>query len=400
MSKKAKKEGRTILIANVGSTSLKYQVLKLPEETCLAKGRLEGIGQGDGIWTHGESSIILALPDYGTAIGLMMEKLAKLGILDGLDAVGFKAVIAKGFSGCVELTEDVIAGMEAYELLAPVHTPPYVQAIRAFMKRMPNVRLVGLFEPAFHKDVPDYAKTYPVPERWRKDHGVQRYGYHGASHRYVAEKVTQVYMPDTKGRRVISCHLGGSSSVCAIKNGRSIDTSMGFSPQSGLPHATRHGELDPFAVLYVMREDKLSIDETVHQLTKESGLAGLSGISSGDMKEIIEAMKAGNDKARLAFQTFCYEAKKQIGAYIAALGGLDVLVFTGGIGERSALVRWKICEEMKALGIVLDTSSNYRHVNCEEVSSIAALEASVAIWVVPANEELIVARATYEFLTQ
>lgn len=390
----------TILIANVGSTSLKYQVLRLPEETCLSKGRFERIGQTDGIWAHEESSETLPLPDYGATIDRMLAVLndpqSQLGGLDNLDAVGFKTVIAKGISGCVELTEDVLTRMEAYTLLAPAHNPPYIQAIRAFTERMPTVRLVGLFEPAFHKDAPDYVKTYPIPERWRKDHAVQRYGYHGASHRYVAERVPQLLGRETSGLRVISCHLGGSSSVCAIRDGRSIDTSMGFSPQSGLFHATRHGELDPFAVLYVMREDDLSIDETVRQLTKESGLAGLSGIPSGDMRDIEEAMDAGNDNARLAFQSFGYEVKKQIGAYVAALGGLDALAFAGGIGERGARVREEICKGLEVLGIVLDEDAN-RSANGAEVS-VSAPDSRVALWVVPTNEELIVGRACHEFL--
>ena len=386
----------TILIANVGSTSLKYQVLRLPQETCLSKGRFERIGQDDALWTHDGHDEALALPGYGEAIDRMVSELDRSGDLESLDAVGFKTVIAKGIDGCVELTEDVLGRMEDYTLLAPAHNPPYIQAIRAFAERLPRTRLVGLFEPAFHATIPGYARTYPLPKHWREVHAVKRYGYHGASHRYVAERMPQLMERDTEGLRIVSCHLGGSSSLCAIKNGQSLDTSMGFSPQSGVFHATRHGDLDPFAVLYVMREEKLSYDDIVRQLTKESGLAGLSGIASGDMREVEEAMDSGDENSALAFHSFCYGVKKQIGAYIAALGGLDGIGFAGGIGERGWRVRAEVCRDLEELGIELNHEAN-RSAKGDEMM-ISKDGAPVAVWVVPTNEELIVARACHEFL--
>lgn len=389
-----------ILIANIGSTSLKYQILGMPTENCLARGRFERIGQDDGIWSHEGHSRTLPLPNYGAAIDRMVEVLDQpdgpTKGLEGLDAVGFKAVIAKGIDGCVELDEEVLRRTAEYRLLAPAHNPPYIEAISAFRERLPSTKLIGLFEPAFHTQAPDYARTYAIPERWREVHAVRRYGYHGASHRYVAERMPALLERDPQDLRLISCHLGGSSSICAVRGGVSIDTSMGFSPQSGLFHATRHGELDPFAVLYVMREDGLTEDEVVEELTKKSGLAGLSGISSGDMREIEEAMDRGEEKARLAFDAFCYEVKKQIGAYVAALGGLDGLAFAGGIGERGWRVREAVCRELEVLGIALDVEANRSADGVEK--DITGSSARVQSWVVPTNEELIVARACHEFL--
>lgn len=372
----------------------------MPEETCLAKGRFERIGQQDGIWTHGDRSEILALPNYNSAIERMVSVIdvpdGPIGGLQHLDAVGFKTVAAKGIEGCVELTEDVLQRMEDYTLLAPAHNPPYIQAIRAFAQLLPHTKRIGLFEPAFHHTMPEYARTYPLPERWREIHAIRRYGYHGASHRYIAERLPQLMNRDGSSLRLISCHLGGSSSLCAIKNGKSIDTSMGFSPQSGIFHATRHGELDPFAVLYVMQRDRLTIDELIPELTKKSGLAGISGIPTGDMREIEEAMLQGDARATLAFQALCYTIKKEIGAFMVALGGVDGIGFAGGIGERSPAVRAEVCRGLEAFGIQLDVGAN-QDANGKEVR-ISPPEATVQIWVVPTNEELIVARACHEYI--
>ncbi len=394
------RKNSTFLIANVGSTSLKYQVLRMPEEVCVAKGRFERIGQEDGIWSHEDQTETLPLPGYGSAIDRMVALLdasdGPLGGLDSLDGVGFKTVIAKGIDGCVELTADVLKRMEAYTLLAPAHNPPYIQAIRAFSERLPSKKMIGLFEPAFHQTMPEYARIYPIPERWRTEHAIRRYGYHGASHRYVAERLPQLMQRPANELRLISCHLGGSSSLCAIQGGKSIDTSMGFSPQSGVFHATRHGDLDPFAVLYVMKEEGLTPDAVIPWLTKQSGLAGISGIASGDCRDIEEAMDNGNADAKLAFDAFCYGVKKQIGAYLAALGGLDGIGFAGGIGERGTRVRAAVCQGLAELGIVLDENAN-QEANGKE-TCISTAESPVAIWIVPTNEELIVARACHEFL--
>jgi acetate kinase len=393
-----------ILVANVGSTSLKFQLIRFPGERSLASGRFERIGSHDAVlsWTCGEQSQSITEPllDYTAAIHRMIAILTTglspvLAGLEDISAVGFKTVIAKGFEGCVRITEDVLRGMEEFTLLAPAHNPPYIRAIRLFRQVMPDTPLVGLFEPAFHVTAPEYAKVYAVPKEWRERYGVRRYGYHGASHRYISERIPILLGRPKEETNVISCHLGGSSSVCAIRGGKSVDTSMGFSPQSGLFHSTRHGELDPFAVLYVMREGNLSIDDMVELLTKKSGLLGLSGVS-GDVRDLDKAAAAGNTEAQLALDAFCYDVKKYIGAYVAVLGHVNALVFTGGIGERGVGVRQRVCTGLEPLGIDLNHSLN-EQVSGQEVR-ISADDSRIAVWVVPTNEELIVARATAELL--
>ena len=393
-----------ILVANVGSTSLKYQLIRFPEEESLALGRFERIGSEDAIlsWSTEErkESATEPLVDYEAAVRRMISVLtqgptAVVSSLSEIAAVGFKTVIAKGYEGCVRITEDVLKGMEDYTLLAPAHNPPYIDAIRIFRDIMPDTPLIGLFEPAFHTTMPDYAKAYAVPKEWREKYGVRRYGFHGASHRYISERIPQLLAKQKDETNLISCHLGGSSSICAVRGGESIDTSMGFSPQSGLFHGTRHGELDPFVVLYVMQQAGLSMEEMVTQLTKKSGFLGLSGVSA-DVRDIEDAAADGNDEARLALEAFCYDAKKCIGAYTAVLGEVDAVVFTGGIGERGAGIRERICQGLEPLGICLDGSKN-KEASGEE-ACVSTDDSRTAVWLVPTNEELIVARAASELL--
>ena len=388
----------------LGSTSLKYQLIQFPGEESLASGRFERIGSQDGIlsWkcNEGNDSSEEPLENYSTAIRRMISILTSgkskvIGGLEEISAVGFKTVIAKGFEGCVQIDDAVLKGMEEYTILAPAHNPPYINAIRLFREAMPDTPLIGLFEPAFHTTVPDYARVYAVPKEWRDRYGICRYGYHGASHRYISERTPELLGIPKSEANIISCHLGGSSSICAIQGGKSVDPGMGFSPQSGVFHGSRHGELDPFAVLYMMKETGLSIDEMVNALTKKSGFLGLSGVSA-DVRDIEEAAEKGNDDARLAIDAFCYSVKKNIGADLAVLGRLDALVFTGGIGERGASIRKRICSGLEPLGITLDNKRNQDNSGKEE--KINANESKTAIWVVPTNEELIVARATAEHL--
>jgi len=348
-----------ILVTNVGSTSLKYRLFDFPEETVLAHGRVERIGGGAGMaeWTHGAESgeQETTFADHKDAIEFVIKRLEEDGVtsMNAVKCVSFKTVVAKGYVGCEYLDEDVLKAMEAYEFLAPAHNPPYINAIRLFKALLPDTPLIGLFEPAFHLTMPDYARVYPVPKSWRQKHGIQRYGFHGASHRYVSERVAELHEKPKSELKVISCHLGGSSSLCAIDGGKSVECSLGFTPQTGVFHGSRVGDLDPFAVFYAMREDGLSMDEANRILTKESGLKGLSGVSD-DMRDIENAMDEGNDDARLAFQAFAYQIKKYIGAYYAVLGGLDVLAFAGGIGERGQRLRAEVCNGLAHIGVVLD----------------------------------------------
>lgn len=390
-----------ILVVNVGSTSLKYRLYDFPVERIMASGRVERIGseQGTASWLHGTDSGTREgrFLTHREAIKFVLERLADgiLTSLNELDCVAFKTVIAKGYVGCEMLDENVLKAMDDFVFLAPAHNPPYIKAIRLFRELLPETPLIGLFEPAFHLTVPDYARVYPIPKEWREKHQIQRYGFHGASHRYVSERVPQLLNRPKDELKIISCHLGGSSSLCAIAGGRSMDTSMGFTPQSGIFHGTRIGDFDPFAAFFIMREEGYGIDEMVPKLTKESGFQGLSGISE-DMRDIEEAMDQGNPDARLAFQSFCYQIKKFIGSYFAVLGGLDVLAFAGGIGERGSRVRAAVCDGLEHLGIVLEAATN--NGCCADEMDISATGSRVRTWVVPTHEELIVGRAAYEKL--
>ena len=392
-----------ILVVNVGSTSFKYRLLDMSDESILAEGRLERIGSEECPFAfssgdHTEKGTA-SLPDYAAAITRMMGDLtgphSPLASLDDISAVGFKTVHIDGTPGCLRLDDDVIAKMEAMDGVAPAHNPPYVRAIRIMREQFPDLPLVGLFEPAFHETMPDYAKAYGVPKSWAEKHNIRRYGFHGASHRYAAERAPVLAGFDAGNCRTVAAHLGGSSSLCAIINGRSIDTSMGFSPQSGVEHSTRNGELDVFAVLHVMDREGFSTDDVRRILCKESGLAGVSG-TSGDVRDVEAGIAEGNDGARLALDMFCYNVKKTIGAYTAAMGGLDIISLARGIGERGVAVRTKMLSGLEFLGVKLDQRRNESLVGKEGV--ISAEGSAVKVVVVCTNEELVVAREAKSLL--
>lgn len=394
-----------ILVVNVGSTSFKYRLLDMPGEQIVAEGRLERVGSDESpvefrSGTH-HAEGTARLPDYAAAIRRMMDDLigpsSVVHSLDQIHAVGFKTVILDGTPGCYLIDQDLVERMERMNGIAPAHNPSYVRAVRQMGQLFPKLPLVGLFEPAFHVTMPDYAATYGVPREWEEKHRVRRLGYHGASHRYVSEVAPKLAGRDPSDCRLVSAHLGGSSSLCAILNGRSIDTSMGMSPQSGVEHSTRNGELDVFAVLHVMDREKLTTDDVRRILCKEAGLAGVSG-TSGDVRDLEAGIDAGNDRARLALEMFCYNVKKTIGAYAAALGGLDVIGLAGGIGERGVKVRERILSGLEFLGVRLDGKKNAAHIGQE--GSISTDDSPVTVVVVRTNEELVVARAAYALLAE
>jgi acetate kinase len=388
-----------ILVANIGSTSLKWRLFDFSNnaERLLHKGGFERVA------------------DYPRAIDDCLAQLRDAGALANerdLAAVGFKTVLARGVSGCVRADERVLKAMEDFIGLAPAHNPPYINGIKLFAQRMPKVPLVALFETAFYQFAPEAMMRYAVPEAWYQI-GVRRWGFHGASHKFIAERsaellgrndvaerarrlyvdrTTPVSKPDL---RVISCHLGGSSSITGILNGAAIGTSMGLSPQSGLPQNNRVGDLDSEAVPYATKTLGISIEEAQRQLTKESGLQGLSGISN-DIRDIREAAEKGNSKAKLALDVFVESARHWIGSYFFQLNGADAIVFTAGIGENRAEIRSAICANLDQLGIVLDAARNASTRATETV--ISAAESRVKIMVIPTNEELVVARETKRFL--
>jgi acetate kinase len=357
-----------VLVPNLGSTSLKYQILEMPSERVLARGKLERV------------------QDYSQAIAQIETAAAKI------DAVAFKAVHAgPRYRGTFVIDDGVLAALEQFLPAAPAHNGIYLTGIRAFQSIMPGVPLVAAFETEFHATMPEPARLYGVPASWREE-GVEHYGFHGASHQYIAERCRQLM-----GRpiRLVSCHLGGSSSMCAIDRGRSVDTTMGFSPQSGLENATRHGDLDVFAVLYMMERHGWSVVEVSRQLARGGGLAGLSGIEGGDVRDIAAAAGAGNQRAADALQVFVYGVKKTIGAYAAAMGGMDAIAFTGGIGENSATLRAICVEGLEFLGIRLDRGKNEAGAGDREIS---ARDSKVTLFALCTNEELIVARRAYRAL--
>lgn len=389
-----------ILIANLGSTSFKYRLFRMEESggEVIAKGGYERV------------------TDHSQVIAEALATLQRDGIIDSpdqIDAVGFKTVLGKNLSGCVIADHTTIAALDGFAAVAPAHNPPYAHGIRQFAVALPKARLVALFETAFYQWIGDQATTYAIPKSWR-DLGIRRYGFHGASHKFVAERSAELgghhevaaiarrlYQDGprpvtTTPLRVISCHLGGSSSVTAILNGVAIGTSMGFSPQSGLPQNNRVGELDSGAIPYAMRSLGISLDEAERQLTKESGLLGLSGISN-DIRDIKHAAQQGNPDARLALDHFVHSIRHWIGAFMLELGGLDALVFTAGIGENGADIRAAVCAGLEPFGILLDQQRNH---DCQATEADISTTASpTRIWVIPANEELVLAREVFRKLS-
>ena len=390
-----------ILSCNVGSTSLKYRLYRLGDrEEELALGHFEGVGRERGSSDHraaggAQAASDAAAPDYATAIGQMLDFLAKSGALSpGVmpGCVAFKVVAALGYTGVQRLTEEVLGGMEALYALLPAHNPPYVAAIRQFAQVMPGVPLVGSFETGFFQQMPPEAYLYPLPAELSA-HGLRRCGAHGASHEYVSGWVAA-----REGRddlRLVSCHLGGSSSMAAVRDGRGVDTTIGLSMQTGLPHNNRIGDIDPYITFYLHESLGYSLDTIKDIYARQSGLLGLSGGVSADMREIAAAAQGGNRQAAIAIDAFCYQIKKHIGAFAAALGGLDAVAFTGDIGQRSAVVREKALHGLDFLGIRLDAAKN---ADSPQDSLISAADSPVRVYIVATNEEIVIARKAKRLL--
>jgi acetate kinase len=390
-----------VLVANIGSTSLKWRLFDFSNgtERLLHKGGFERV------------------TDYPKAIEDCLAQLKEGGAITSerdLAAVGFKTVLAKNVSGCVRLDDRVLKAMEDYNGIAPAHNPPYVTGIRQFAQRIPGTPLVGLFETAFYQFAPEAQMRYAVPDAWYEA-GIRRFGFHGASHKFIAERSAELLGREDVAKRareqyvngattpvngpalrVISCHLGGTSSITGIRNGVAIGNSLGMSPQSGLPHNNRVGDLDSAAVPYAVRALGLSIDEAERQLSKEGGLKGLAGGLSNDIRDIQEAANKGNAKAKLALDVFVASARHWIGAYFFELGGGDAIVFTAGIGENRAELREAICAGLEDIGIVLDPKLNSETRAKEGV--ISAANSRVKLMVIPTNEELVVAREVKRLL--
>ena len=384
-----------VLIANPGSTSYKCKLYDMDNMTVLFQATVERIGDKQGIYSFTFDGTLktitkLEVPDYVFAVNLTLQTIKEMYSIDEVAAVGFKTVHAKGVTGCVPLSDTVIRAMNEYHFLAPVHTDVYIIAISVFKQLLPETPLLGLFETHFHQNIPPEAYMYGIPYVYYEKYGIRKYGFHGASHRFIAKRAKELYSAD----KVISCHLGGSSSVCAIKNGQSVDTSMGMSPQSGLLNAKRVGDFDPFALLYLMEKEQLSTQEVGNMLLYKSGLLGISCIS-GDLRDIEEAMFKGNTKAALAFRTFAYGVKKYIGEYLAILNGADCIVFTAGAGQFSAVLRRQILANMENLGIIIDDEAN---TFCTTEGLISTKNSKIKVAIIPTNEEYVVATEIKSFL--
>ncbi|MGI6343667.1 MAG: acetate kinase [Bacillota bacterium] len=390
-----------VLVINCGSSSLKYQVFDMDKQVVLAKGIVEKIrldgsflkyrrGQEDEIVIEAE------IPNHEVAIKLVFDALTHPGygvIKDAAEigAVGHRVVHAgEMYASSVVIDDDVMKALRECIDLAPLHNPPNIIGIEAAQKLMPNVKHVGVFDTAFHQTMPDYAYLYALPYEYYEKYRVRRYGFHGTSHLYVSERAAALLGRPLEDLKLITCHLGNGASVTAVDGGRSVDTSMGFTPLEGLVMGTRSGDVDPAVVTFLMDKEGLTPEQMNNVLNKQSGVFGISGVSS-DFRDLENAADAGNELAALAMKTFAYRVRKYIGAYAAAMGGVDAIVFTAGLGENSASMREMICEKLGFLGVAIDPEKNAVRGQERDVSRD---DARVRVLLIPTNEELMIARDT------
>jgi acetate kinase len=396
---------RNVLVINCGSSSLKYQLLDMTDERLVAKGLVERIGLDDGIHTCSrpgcqDFSETLPIPDHARAIELLLSALTSkehgvLGSMAEVHAVGHRVVHAgEKYSGSVIIDEDVLAALKECVPLAPLHNPANITGIEAARKVMPDVPMVGVFDTAFHQTMPDRAYIYPIPYELYEKYQIRRYGFHGTSHRFVTLRAAQILERDTADLNLITCHLGNGASMAAVRGGQSIDTSMGLTPLEGLMMGTRSGDIDPAIVGYLSRRLDRSLAEIEKMLNKESGMLGISGISS-DLRDVEREYAKGNDRARLALEVYGYHIRKYIGSYAVALGRVDAIIFTAGVGEHASLVREWACRGLEAIGAILDPFKNAtRH----DEAIISKMASRVKIMIIPTNEELMIARDTRELV--
>lgn len=389
---------RQILVANLGSTSFKFRLFEMPSERLLAKGGFERLGSGRSAWritigdgpgTSGQGGMMT----HEDAIRLVDRELGGLG---HLAAVGFKPVMARGISGTQLMDNRVLAAMEDVASLLPAHNPPCIDGVRLFNKLYPGLPCIGTFETAFYDRVPEHNRRFPVPLEWERKFGIMRHGFHGASHRYVSERTAELRGSDRM--KLVSCHLGGSSSMAAVLDGVAVNSSWGMTPQSGLPQNNRAGDFDCFALMYLARECGLGWDAVEGALASQSGLQGMSGLPTGDMRDLREAADSGNTDARTAINVLVASIRKYLGQFFLELNGLDVLVFTAGIGENNPDLRAEICANLDCLGLKLDDRANSACHATEAV--ISAADSRVEVRVIPTNEEIVIARNAWTLLRE
>ena len=393
-----------VLVINCGSSSLKYQLINSDTEAVLAKGLCERIGI-DGRLVYqpegGEKEISdLAMPTHTEAIqfvinALTNEKTGVVGSLKEIDAVGHRLVHGgEKFACSVVINDEVLAAVEECNDLAPLHNPANLIGVRACQELMPGVPMVGVFDTAFHQTMPKEAFMYALPYRYYEDLKVRRYGFHGTSHSFVSKRMAEILEKPYEETKTIVCHLGNGSSICAVKNGKSVDTSMGLTPLEGLAMGTRAGDVDAGALEYIAKKENLDINGILKVLNKESGVQGLSQLSS-DFRDLWDGADKGNEFAKIALDVFCYRVAKYVGAYVAAMNGVDAIAFTAGVGENDHGVREKVCSYLGYLGIEIDLEVN----NCRgKEIEISKPDSKVKVWIVPTNEELAICRETVALL--
>lgn len=397
-------EGATvkIFVVNCGSSSIKYQLFNMQNEMVLAKGLVERIGMEGSLLKHtptGKYTVDLPadIPDHAVGIKLIVDTLVnpEYGVIPDMseiDAVGHRVVHGgERFADSVLITQDVLKGIEDCAEIAPLHNPPNLHGINACMEIMPTIPQVAVFDTAFHQTLPKVAYLYGLPYELYVKYGLRRYGFHGTSHKYVAQVAASMMQEHMTDLRIITCHLGNGASITAIKYGKSVDTSMGYTPLEGLIMGTRSGEIDPAIIPFLMEKENMTAPQIDDYLNKRSGILGISGLSS-DFRDLETAANRGDERSQLAIDLFAYKVKKYIGGYVAAMGGVDAIVFTAGVGENSPFMRDKICNGLEYLGTRIDPERNNVRGKAQEIS---VKRAGVKIFVIPTNEELVIAKDTY-----
>ncbi|MBB5172747.1 acetate kinase [Texcoconibacillus texcoconensis] len=387
-----------IMAINAGSSSLKFQLLEMPEETVVTKGIVERIGLNDSIFSievNGEKKEeTLDIEHHAQAVKILLDKLTSFGIIQSLDeiqGIGHRVVHGgEKFNDSILINDEVLEGIEEVSELAPLHNPANITGIRAFQEVLPNVPAVAVFDTAFHQTMPEQSYLYSIPYEYYEDYGIRKYGFHGTSHKYVSERAAEMLDQPKEDLRIISCHLGNGASIAAIEGGESIETSMGFTPLAGVTMGTRSGNIDPALIPYVMEKTGKTADEVIQILNKKSGLLALSGFSS-DLRDIEQEAEAGNERAQLALDVFTSRIHKYIGSYAARMHGIDAVVFTAGIGENSITIREKVLKGLEFMGIYWDPSLNETR---GKETFINYSHSPVKVMVVPTNEEVMIARDT------
>ncbi len=397
-----------IIVLNCGSSSIKYQLFDMSRKEVLAKGIVEKIGlhgsfvkheRNDGDSVRLEGEILDHQQGIEYVLGILISKAhGSIKGFDEIDAVGHRVVHGgEEFNSSVLITAEVIKKMEECIDLAPLHNPPNLKGIYAMKELLPNVQQVGVFDTAFHQTMPAYSFMYAIPYSLYKKHGIRRYGFHGTSHRYVSQRACEILGMDFHNCRIITCHLGNGASIAAIRNGKTVDTSMGLTPVEGLIMGTRTGDMDLGALIHIMKKEELNVSTANALINKHSGMLGVSGVSS-DMREIEKAAEEKDERAILALEMYHYRIRKYIGAYAASMGGVDILVLTGGIGENADTSRAAICRDFEYLGLEFDEKKN-RGVRGKELV-ISTDQSRVKVVIVPTNEELVIAQDTQEIVHQ